>query len=66
MILFDKICFVRAYCLSYVILICTKEQQTIFIEKEVTNWSSSLFYDEIEVDWDLHQSMIFILMIIMM
>jgi hypothetical protein len=65
-ILFDKICFVRAYCLSYVILICTKEQQTIFIEKEVTNWSSSLFYDEIEVDWDLHQSMIFILMIIMM
>ena len=66
MILFSKICFVRAYCLSYVILICTKEQQTIFIEKEVTNWSSSLFYDEIEVDWDLHQSMIFILMIIMM
>jgi hypothetical protein len=65
-ILFDKICFVRAYCLSYVILICTKEQQTLFIEKEVTNWSSSLFYDEIEVDWDLHQSMIFILMIIMM
>jgi hypothetical protein len=65
-ILFGKICFVRAYCLSYVILICTKEQQTIFIEKEVTNWSSSLFYDEIEVDWDLHQSMIFILMIIMM
>jgi hypothetical protein len=65
-ILFSKICFVRACCLSCVILICTKEQQTLFIEKEVTNWSSSLFYDEIEVDWDLHQSMIFILMIIMM
>jgi hypothetical protein len=45
--------------------VLVKEQQTLFVKKEVTNWSSSLLYDEIEVDWDLQQSMIFILMIIM-